>query len=331
MLVDFRAFDTLGEITVLGAVALTVYALLRRFRPAEESIESPQQQRVLPLDVVTDLVSPRTTKDEERGYLMVPSVIARLLYPVAIVVALHLLLRGHNVPGGGFVAGLTIAIVFLTQYLVAGTEWVEARSRLRPVRWIAGGALVAAASGLGALLLGYPFLTTHTAHVTLPLLGEVHLPSAMVFDVGVFAVVVGATLLIQIALAHQSIRAYRRGRSVGAPSAKDGGRGALMEAILALVIGVLAGSGVWLVLRPRTFQVILGLALISYAVNLFIFSVGSVGRRQATDRDAGRGGRSDPAHGPSAAGAGPHGDRHRLCDDGAVSRSTARIARAAPH
>lgn len=49
-----------------------------------------------------------------------------------------------------------------------------------------------------------------------------------------------------------------------------------MEAILALVIGVLAGSGVWLVLRPRTFQVILGLALISYAVNLFIFSVGSL-------------------------------------------------------
>jgi multicomponent K+:H+ antiporter subunit A len=210
MLVDFRAFDTLGEITVLAAVALTVYALLRRFRPAEESIDAPQQQRVLPRDVVTDLVSPRTTKDAERGYLMVPSVIARLLYPVAIVVALHLLLRGHNVPGGGFVAGLTIAIVFLTQYLVAGTEWVEARSRLRPVRWIAVGALVATACGLGALLLGYPFLTTHTAHVTLPLLGEVHLPSAMVFDLGIFAVVVGATLLIQVALAHQSIRAHRR-------------------------------------------------------------------------------------------------------------------------
>jgi multicomponent K+:H+ antiporter subunit A len=210
MLVDFRAFDTLGEITVLAAVALTVYALLRRFRPAEESIDPPRQQRVLPHDVVTDLVSPRSAKDEERGYLMVPSVIARLLYPVAIVVALHLLLRGHNLPGGGFVAGLTIAIVFLTQYLVAGTEWVEARSRLRPVRWIAVGALVATASGLGSLLLGYPFLTTHTAHVTLPLFGEVHVPSAMVFDLGIFAVVVGATLLMQVALAHQSIRAHRR-------------------------------------------------------------------------------------------------------------------------
>ncbi len=49
-----------------------------------------------------------------------------------------------------------------------------------------------------------------------------------------------------------------------------------MEALLALVIGVLGGAGVWLVLRPRTFQVILGLALLSYAVNLFIFSMGSL-------------------------------------------------------
>lgn len=49
-----------------------------------------------------------------------------------------------------------------------------------------------------------------------------------------------------------------------------------MEALLALLIGVLAGSGVWLVLRPRTFQLIMGLTLLSYAVNLFIFSVGSL-------------------------------------------------------
>src|SRR6476469_2230798 len=49
-----------------------------------------------------------------------------------------------------------------------------------------------------------------------------------------------------------------------------------MEAVLALVIGVLGGAGVWLVLRPRTFQLSIGLALLSYAVNLFIFSMGSL-------------------------------------------------------
>ncbi len=209
MLVDFRAFDTLGEITVLGAVALTVYALLRRFRPPQESIEEPRQQRLLSPDVATDLVKPRTAQDFAHGYMLVPAVIARLLLPISFVVAAHLLLRGHNEPGGGFVAGLVVAVAFLMQYLVAGTRWVEAHARLRPPRWIGIGLLLAVLTGLGAVALGYPFLTTHTAHFVLPLIGEVHVPSATFFDLGVFAVVVGATLLILTALAHQSVRAHR--------------------------------------------------------------------------------------------------------------------------
>jgi multicomponent K+:H+ antiporter subunit A len=210
MLVDFRAFDTIGEITVLAAVALTVFALLRRFRPPQESIGQPHQQKALPRGAVTDLVKPRHADDAARGYMMVPAVLARLLLPIGFVVAAHLLLRGHNESGGGFVAGLVIAVTFLMQYLVAGTRWVEARARLRPTRWIGSGLLLATVTGLGAMALGYPFLTTHTPHVTLPLIGDVHLPSATFFDVGVFAVVVGATLLILTALGHQSIRAHRK-------------------------------------------------------------------------------------------------------------------------
>ena len=209
MLVDFRAFDTMGEITVLCAVALTVFALLRRFRPPEESIERPHQQRVLPPDADTDLVKPPLPQDSMRGYMMVPSLIARLLLPVAVVVAVHILLRGHNEPGGGFVAGLVIAIAFLMQYIASGTQWLEGRTRLYPVRWLALGLLLVAFTGLGSIALGYPFLTTHTAHVTLPVVGDVHFPSATFFDLGVFAVVVGAILLILTALAHQSTRAHR--------------------------------------------------------------------------------------------------------------------------
>jgi multicomponent K+:H+ antiporter subunit A len=208
--VDFRAFDTLGEITVLGAVALTVFALLRRFRPARESLAPPEQQRALPPDAVTDLVKAASADDEARGYLLVPGVIVRLLLPVAFVVAAHFLLRGHNQPGGGFVAGLVVAIAYLMQYLVAGTRWVEARARRRPPSWIGVGLLLAGLTGLGAIAAGYPFLTTHTPHFTLPLVGEVHVPSATFFDLGVFSVVVGATLLILTALAHQSTRAHRR-------------------------------------------------------------------------------------------------------------------------
>ena len=208
ILVDFRAFDTIGEITVLSAVALTVFALLRRFRPPVESITQPKQQSALPVDVATDLVTPREG-GAGRGYMTVPAVIAQWLLPVAIVIAAHFFLRGHNEPGGGFVAGLIIAIGFLMQYVAFGTRWVEERARLRPTAWIAFGLLIAAVSGAGAMVFGYPFLTTHTAHVSLPWIGEVHLPSAAIFDLGVFAAVVGATLLILTALAHQSIRAHR--------------------------------------------------------------------------------------------------------------------------
>ena len=143
------------------------------------------------------------------GYMMVPAVLVRLLLPIAGLLALHLFLRGHDAPGGGFVAGLVVAIAFIIQYIVAGTEWVEAHMDLRPPRWIGLGMLTALATGAGAFAAGYPFLTTHAMHFTLPWVGEVHVASALFFDIGVFAVVVGSTLLILTALAHQSTRAAR--------------------------------------------------------------------------------------------------------------------------
>jgi multicomponent K+:H+ antiporter subunit A len=216
MLVDFRSFDTMGEISVLGAVALAVYALLRRFRPPRESEELPRQQRVLPPDLATDLVRPRAAQDTAGGYLLVSGVLARLILPAAVLVAIHLFLRGHNLPGGGFVAGLVVAIGLLAQYIVAGSLWVEARLNPHPVRWIVVGLLAVVATGTGALVYGYPFLTTHTAHVTLPVLGEIHLPSAVFFDLGVFSAVIGATLALLIALGHQSLRAVRQAVDAGA-------------------------------------------------------------------------------------------------------------------
>ena len=223
MLVDFRGFDTLGEITVLAIVGLTVYALLRRFRPPREAVEPPPQQQAAAGRPASDLEGTRArggTGDGAQAYLLVPAVLVRLLLPVACVVALHLFLRGHNEPGGGFVAGLVMAIAFIAQYIVGGTQWVESRMHLQPPLWIAFGLLLALATGLGSMLVGHPFLTSHGFHFALPWIGEVHLPSATFFDLGVFVVVVGATLLLLTALAHQSLRAQRRPRGAAAEAAE---------------------------------------------------------------------------------------------------------------
>jgi multicomponent K+:H+ antiporter subunit A len=199
ILVDFRGFDTLGEITVLGAVAIGIYALLRRFRPAEESIAPPPQQS-------------RHRAAHLADDLLVPGVIMRAMFAVIGVVAIYLLLRGHNQPGGGFVAGLTFAVGLILQYMAGGTRWIEDRLDIRPMQSVGLGLLLAAATGAGAWVFAHPFLTSHVAHMTLPIVGEVHLPSAFFFDIGVFLLVVGATTLILIALAHQSVRAHRRER-----------------------------------------------------------------------------------------------------------------------
>lgn len=220
MLVDFRGFDTFGEIVVLGIVALTVYALLRRFRPAREVMDLPPQQRALPADVDTDLANPRQTADTAVGYLMVPAVLVRLMLPFATLVAVYLFMRGHNEPGGGFVAGLVFSVALLLQYIVSGTSWVEAHLPLYPRRWIGVGLLAALATGLGALAWGYPFLTSHTAHFSLPVVGEIHVASALFFDIGVFTLVVGSTMLILTGIAHQSVRSHRYNNARAAEEAQ---------------------------------------------------------------------------------------------------------------
>jgi multicomponent K+:H+ antiporter subunit A len=127
-----------------------------------------------------------------------------------LLVAAFLLLRGHDLPGGGFSAGMVVAIAVILQYMVGGTEWTENRLEwLRPRAWIGAGLLLAAGTGLGAWAFGRPFLTSYFAYLELPVVGAVPAASALFFDIGVFTLVVGATLLMLVALAHQSVRGRR--------------------------------------------------------------------------------------------------------------------------
>ena len=215
LLVDFRAFDTLGEITVLGIVGLTIWALLRRFRPAEESRGFTEQKRVQ--ERHDQRHEKRKSGDTLKETLLIPSVVMTWSFPFIILLSLHLFLRGHDLPGGGFAAGIAMSVAFVLQYMAHGARWVEERLRIRPLYWIGGGLLIASATGAASWLFNYPFLTTWFAYANVPFIGKVPLATALIFDLGVALLVVGATVLMLTAIAHQSLRTAREIESAKAP------------------------------------------------------------------------------------------------------------------
>lgn len=182
ILVDFRGFDTLGEITVLAIAGLGIFAMLQGLK----------------------LYAPR---HDERGFEwssdMHPPMmqtLTRLILPLMLLVAVYIFLRGHNLPGGGFIAGLIAAVALIVQYLSNGIEWTKARLKFEKDTLIASGLLIATLTGLVSMLLGYPFLTSTFTHLHWPIVGEFEVASAIAFDLGVFLVVVGSTVMILVQL-----------------------------------------------------------------------------------------------------------------------------------
>ena len=178
ILVDFRGFDTFGEITVLGIAAMGIYALLKDLNLASakyDSLGRPWAKDAHPLVLVT---------------------ISRPLLPLALLIAVYIFLRGHNLPGGGFVAGLITSVALVLQYVASGVGWVHSRmpGDYHPV--VALGVLLAGLTGVGSWAFGYPFLTSSFTYVSLPVIGKFELATAMLFDTGVFLTVVGSTLLM---------------------------------------------------------------------------------------------------------------------------------------
>lgn len=182
ILVDFRGFDTLGEIVVLALAGLIIVALLQNIQ-----LYAPQQ----------DNAGRTWNKD---AYPLLLQTQARLLFPLLLVLALFILLRGHHLPGGGFIAGLIAALAIVLQNLANGIVWTAKRLPFDSHTVIACGLLFALLTGMASLSLGYPFLTSAFTPIHWPLVGEFELASAMVFDLGVFLVVVGASVMILLQL-----------------------------------------------------------------------------------------------------------------------------------
>lgn len=178
ILVDFRGFDTLGEITVLAIVGLAAHALLDRLVLAQPTHDADGR---------------RWSKERHPLFL---EMLMRPLLPLALAVSLFIFLRGHNLPGGGFVAGLITGVALILQYLASGIGFANARLPKRIPLLLAIGLSCAVGIGAVSWLFGFPFLTTAHGHVSLPLIGEVELASALVFDLGVYIVVVSVVLMV---------------------------------------------------------------------------------------------------------------------------------------
>ena len=129
---------------------------------------------------------------------------------LAMLVGLYIFLRGHNQPGGGFIAALVVSIAILLQYLASGFDWTDDRRRIGEHPLIAVGVLIATATGLGSLVFGARFLTSSFGYFHIPLVGEVELATAMFFDTGVACVVVGAVMMALAQLSHVAQRAAHR-------------------------------------------------------------------------------------------------------------------------
>jgi multicomponent K+:H+ antiporter subunit A len=182
ILVDFRGFDTLGEITVLALAGFAIYAMLEHLRLDGRGCDEAGR-----------------SWDQDMHPVIMASLI-RLLLPLALLVSAFILLRGHNLPGGGFIAGLITAVALIMQYLANGVAWTHQRlpANMHPI--IGAGLAIATLTGLASFGFGYPFLTSTFGHLHWPIVGDFELASAMAFDLGVYLVVVGATLLILIHL-----------------------------------------------------------------------------------------------------------------------------------
>ncbi|MGA0541128.1 monovalent cation/H+ antiporter subunit A [Neotabrizicola sp. VNH66] len=181
IIVDFRGYDTFGEITVLGIAALAIFAM------ADTLLRSPAAVvRLRQLDTGGNAGDPHPA-------MLIAG--TRFLLPLAMTVALYIFLRGHNLPGGGFVAGLVVSIGLLLQYLASGYVWSDARARINPHALIGAGVLTAVLGGAGAWAFGLPFLTSGYTYVHLPPIEEFELATAAIFDLGVFLCVLGAVVL----------------------------------------------------------------------------------------------------------------------------------------
>ncbi|RCV54792.1 Na+/H+ antiporter subunit A [Marinitenerispora sediminis] len=225
ILVDLRAWDTMGEISVLAVAAAGVASLMFlrrrtqpvRGRPGERAVPlaaapvadgtagsagapwqptvlttAPRQLRVEPRWNPLWLPGAQALARERRSIVF--EVIARALFPVVMLLSVYLLFVGHTDVGGGFAGGIVAGLGLMVRYLAGGRYELYAAVRAQPGALIGMGLVIATGTALAGAVFGTEILAGGAFDLHIPLVGDLHLTSALVFDFGVYLLVIGLVL-----------------------------------------------------------------------------------------------------------------------------------------
>ena len=331
-LVDIRAWDTFGEISVLALAATGVASLIfvrgrgDRIRTSATVAEGTVGRRTGARGSTRDdaalamsrrfaaatrdawLVAGRTLAPERRSIIF--EVVTRLIFHSMIVFSIYLLLAGHNLPGGGFAGGLTAGLALTIRYLAGG------RFELREATPVGAGTLLgiglatAAAVRSAPLLLGGQVFQSAIVELWLPVFGDIKFVTSTIFDIGVYIVVVGLALDVLRSLGAEIDEHFEEQQADGpSEDREDGGsrpdmrrrrnhrQGESMSVNLTLltVMGALYACGIYLILERSLTRVLLGLMLLANATNLLILATGGyAGLAPIFDKDTPAGDYNDP-------------------------------------
>jgi multicomponent Na+:H+ antiporter subunit A len=226
LLVDIRAWDTMGEISVLLVAATGVASMVFRHRrfgtaPRVADAGQPDIGRIPVLatsPAVGDTTWLRGSELRDPRYRsLVLEVATRIIFPLIMVLSFYFFFAGHNTPGGGFAGGLTAGLALVLRYLAGGRYELGEALPVDAGKVLGAGLTLSAGTAVASLLLGAPVLSSAVIELDVPVLGHVKLVTALFFDLGVYLIVVGLVLdvlrslgaRVDVEMAQQS-RAARR-------------------------------------------------------------------------------------------------------------------------
>jgi multicomponent Na+:H+ antiporter subunit A len=204
LLVDIRAWDTMGEISVLLVAATGVASLVFRHRrfgsaPRVADASRPDTDRASAFTnhspAVGDVTWLRGSELRDPRYRsLVLEVATRMIFPLIMVLSAYFFFAGHNTPGGGFAGGLTAGLALVLRYLAGGRYELGETLPLDAGKILGVGLGLSAGTAVASLLLGAPVLSSALIQIDVPVLGTVKFVTALFFDLGVYLIVVGLVL-----------------------------------------------------------------------------------------------------------------------------------------